>query len=736
MMRRHAWVWGLPLCAIAALIAFGAGLGPQGLSPSGVAHAQADLGAGASTANEVEIEPSGGPAVPGEARSAVVAGVGGAPVLEQSVIVRTRGAGPAGAPADMMQYVFSDRGGTVTSAKLLDPRYTQDQLRTIEGVPAEKLAEGPLDVVTTWSPGYLPFRLIFQTLSTPIGVKRVVRRATGGTIASGLIVVPADRKGLAVDRAVRAQDVVTITAPASLAGRYPVKAVRYDGQLELEGLAADAGADGVAYDIVREGPVKEVFESETTFTRVTETPGLPLTYVWPDPATDDSPVWIEKRYEAGKHAYELRLTVTIHNFSEEAVKLQPGMRISAWQHPDTEEGGIFSHPTKLWASSCFADEHHREEHTSLSGTDTGVDVIPFDTRWIGVDTRYFLVAAAIEGTELARQCILQASPQPRGTLSATMLAPPSQTLKATRAPCVPEWMGVRYPERVCSKAVAALGGDATTPRSELRKTYQLERETRTGESLQQLEAAWGAIKGRQRDITQYVLYMGPKEETRLQATGNELNTSLDFGILAVISEPILAFMGWLHSLLGHWGLAIVVLTLSLKSLFLPLTHKSFMSMQKMQKLRPQLDELKERHKDDQQGMAKAQMALFKREGVNPLGGCLPMVIQMPIWFALYRVIYSSVELYHAPLGLWVHDLSAPDPFYVMPVVMGALMLVQSAFTPTSPGMDPVQAKMMKYGMPLMFSVMMVALPSGLVLYILVNTALAILQNLYIRRRLA
>ena len=130
------------------------------------------------------------------------------------------------------------------------------------------------------------------------------------------------------------------------------------------------------------------------------------------------------------------------------------------------------------------------------------------------------------------------------------------------------------------------------------------------------------------------------------------------------------------------------------------------------------------------------MALFKKEGVNPLGGCLPMLLQMPIWFALYRTIYSSVDLFNAPLGGWIQDLSAPDPYYVMPVLLGVIFFVQQLFTPTAAGMDPAQAKMMKYGMPLMMSVFMVALPSGLVLYILINSILTVFQNLYIKRQMA
>jgi YidC/Oxa1 family membrane protein insertase len=159
-------------------------------------------------------------------------------------------------------------------------------------------------------------------------------------------------------------------------------------------------------------------------------------------------------------------------------------------------------------------------------------------------------------------------------------------------------------------------------------------------------------------------------------------------------------------------------------------------MQKMQKLKPEMDELKAKFGADREAMNKAMMALYKRHSVNPLTGCLPMVMQMPVWLALYQTIGTSVELYHSPMGLWIHDLSAGDPYYVMPVILGLLMLVQSWLTTNTGTSDGLQAKLLKYGMPLMFTVFMLFLPSGLVLYILVNTTLTIVQNLIIRRRMA
>ena len=159
-------------------------------------------------------------------------------------------------------------------------------------------------------------------------------------------------------------------------------------------------------------------------------------------------------------------------------------------------------------------------------------------------------------------------------------------------------------------------------------------------------------------------------------------------------------------------------------------------MQKMQQLKPDLDKLKKEHAEDKQAFNKAMFALYKRKGVNPLGGCLPMLLQMPIWIALYQTIAGAVELYHTPLGLWIDDLSSSDPYFIMPVCMGGLMIVQNAISGSTASMDGMQAKLMKWGMPIMFTAFMMFLPSALVLYILVNTVLTIFQNLYIRRGLA
>ncbi len=178
-------------------------------------------------------------------------------------------------------------------------------------------------------------------------------------------------------------------------------------------------------------------------------------------------------------------------------------------------------------------------------------------------------------------------------------------------------------------------------------------------------------------------------------------------------------------------MAIILLTLVVKIITYYPTMRSFVQMQRMASLKPLMDELKVKYEGDKQKQSAELMALYKREKVNPLGGCLPMLLQMPIWIALYRTIYASVDLFQAPMGLWITDMTQPDPYFVMPVVLGGLMFLQQKMTPTT--MDNAQAKMMLYAMPIMFGVFSLFLPSALNLYILVNTILSIGQQWYLRR---
>lgn len=230
--------------------------------------------------------------------------------------------------------------------------------------------------------------------------------------------------------------------------------------------------------------------------------------------------------------------------------------------------------------------------------------------------------------------------------------------------------------------------------------------------------------------TQY--YIGPKIIKRLKKVAEGLELAVDFGVLTIISKPMFIGLDFLHGFIGNWGFAIIILTMLLKLAFFPLANKSYKSMAKMKKIMPEIARLKERYGDDRQRIAKEQMALFKKHQVNPAAGCLPMLIQMPFFMGLYWALLESVELRQAPFILWIHDLSIADPWFVLPVIMGASMYLSQKMNP--PPADPLQAKMMQF-MPIAFSVIFFLLPAGLVLYSVTNSILSIVQQYVITQRI-
>ena len=231
-------------------------------------------------------------------------------------------------------------------------------------------------------------------------------------------------------------------------------------------------------------------------------------------------------------------------------------------------------------------------------------------------------------------------------------------------------------------------------------------------------------------------YAGPKSDPELSAVGKALKHSIDWGFWAVIAELLLGIMKFFYRVVPphNWGIAIILLTLAMKVLTFPLQHKSMKSMQEMQRIQPQLEEMKKKYAGDTQRQNLEQMKLFKEHGVNPMGSCLPMLIQMPIWFALYTTLQVSVELYNAPfIHGWISDLTAKDPSYALPIAMGITMVLTQMLTPT-PMSNPSQ-KTMGYVMSGFFSLLMLTLPSGLTLYIFTNNILSIGQQMYLRRKL-
>jgi YidC/Oxa1 family membrane protein insertase len=248
----------------------------------------------------------------------------------------------------------------------------------------------------------------------------------------------------------------------------------------------------------------------------------------------------------------------------------------------------------------------------------------------------------------------------------------------------------------------------------------------------------------------FQLFMGPKNWSLLRKYGNGLDRAINFGWVDILAKPCLWFMNFIYRFIPNYGIAIIILTIVTRLMFWPLAQKSYKSMSEMRKLAPLMKEIREKYKDDKARVNQETMALYKTYKINPVSGCLPMVVQLPVFFALYRMLYQAIELRHAPFFGWIQDLSAPDRLFnfdfkiplmeppygipVMTIIMGATMLLQQKMTPT-PGGDPTQAKMMMI-MPVVFMVIFINFSSGLVLYWLIGNLVAISQQYFTQKKLA
>ncbi|MCC5856120.1 MAG: membrane protein insertase YidC [Idiomarina sp.] len=237
------------------------------------------------------------------------------------------------------------------------------------------------------------------------------------------------------------------------------------------------------------------------------------------------------------------------------------------------------------------------------------------------------------------------------------------------------------------------------------------------------------------EATEFVshIYMGPKDQERLAQLANHLNLTVDYGFLWWLAQPIHWLLSFLYTFVQNWGVAIILVTLVVKGLLYPLTKAQYTSMAKMRKIAPRMKELKERFGDDRQKMSQAMMKMYQEEKVNPLGGCLPMLLQLPIFLALYWVLLESPEIRHANFMLWISDLSSRDPLFILPLLMGASMYLMQRLQPT-PVTDPMQQKILQW-MPVVFTVFFLFFPAGLVLYWLVSNLISIAQMLWIYRQL-
>lgn len=228
------------------------------------------------------------------------------------------------------------------------------------------------------------------------------------------------------------------------------------------------------------------------------------------------------------------------------------------------------------------------------------------------------------------------------------------------------------------------------------------------------------------------LYMGPKVQDYLEQVAPNLQLTVDYGWLWFIANPLFWLLDHIHEIVGNWGWSIVLLTVLVKTVLFPLSAKAYKSMGRMRKLGPEMQRLKEMYGDDRQKMSQEMMKFYQKEKINPLGGCLPIVIQMPVFIALYWMLLESVELRHAPFMFWIQDLSMKDPYFILPIIMGISMFVQQMLNPTPP--DPMQAKIMKM-LPIIFTFFFLWFPAGLVIYWVVNNIISVAQQYYITRKI-
>lgn len=257
--------------------------------------------------------------------------------------------------------------------------------------------------------------------------------------------------------------------------------------------------------------------------------------------------------------------------------------------------------------------------------------------------------------------------------------------------------------------------------------------TRGGEAMIGFVGQTVQVPAQSTETIQASIFLGPKDQERLSALANNLNLTVDYGFMWWLAIPLFSLMELFYSFVGNWGVVIILITLTMKLILYPLTKAQYTSMAKMRMVAPKMKALKEKFGDDRQKMSAAMMKMYKEEKVNPLGGCLPMILQLPIFLTLYWVLLESAEFRHADFVLWITDLSSRDPYFILPLLMGGSMFLMQRLQPT-PMTDPMQKKLMQL-MPVLFTVFFLFFPSGLVLYWLVSNLVSIAQMLWIYRQI-
>ena len=395
---------------------------------------------------------------------------------------------------------------------------------------------------------------------------------------------------------------------------------------------------------------------------------------------------VVRKIEAGDDPYQLWSTVRIVNEGTEPRPVAVSHHAFHYVPRENEEAGFIGRPsTAATTGSCsYGDDEldrldgsalrENELDSTASGQGAGIGFGP-GVRFVSLADTYFATAMAAEGG-LARRCLL------KGTHLGGSIDEDT-------------WLGTLFESELRGPRVELAAGEETVSRT--------------------------------------LAFVGPTDRDALAAAGHGLTEVVDLGWFSFIANGFAELLETIHGWVGNWGLAIILLTIMVKLVFFPLTFHSFKAMGKMRRLKPQIDALTEKYGDDREKKGAAMMELYRKEKVNPAAGCLPSLLQMPVWFALYRSLSTNVELYHAPFTLYWTDLSAPDPYYVLPIFVALLMHLQQRLTPTS--VDSAQMKMMMYFMPLMIGAFMLFLPAGLCLYMVTNSCLTMAQQRAIYARL-
>ncbi|MCP4606431.1 MAG: membrane protein insertase YidC [Proteobacteria bacterium] len=389
------------------------------------------------------------------------------------------------------------------------------------------------------------------------------------------------------------------------------------------------------------------------------------------------PIVIYKKFELDKvkKQYQIWLTIRVENIGRKDFRFRGVISGHGYQHKTEADGSLFSKPPNLLRGIC----RYEDVTKNLPWNDKDWNhpfLAKHNIRFVGVQTDYFL-SAMIPADDIPVSCSV------------------SKSLDAPK----------RYPSHDSQP-----WGHVT---AELRFAEVV---LRPGESK----------------VFRVKNYFGPKRYQLLRSAGHGLDTSVDFGILRPICQVLLRLLIIFQSFVVNWGLAIILLTIALKTALMPLAHRSLKASERIKTLKPELDRINEKFKNDAQGKQQATMALYKKHKVNPLAGCLPTLAQMPIWVALYTTLRTSPELHRAPLWGWITDLSSSDPYFITPIIMGGLLFIQQRFTPAMG--DTTQQRILKYVMPIMFTGLMLFWPSGLALYAIVNSLLSIAHLAFVRRR--